>query len=212
MITKDEILDLESVRNFWQWFSFNQNDFGQAFENVELLHDLDQQISKLGNFSWEIGPGENKDNQLVISPNGDADLLTASTAIIALAPELDKWEFYYAKPPKHWNLVFEFITEQNEEIVIDASKWTYVLLKYPDCTFEVIIRLPEYKMLNEDERIIAAEIFLDSVLGEETRIKLINRIEVVAKFSEEFEGKECTNINPLISLRESNKSSSVSKL
>lgn len=121
-------------------------------------------------------------NALIISPNGDAELLKSAKEIIGQAPKLNEWEFYYSKPPKSWDLFFEMQSRNDEIIKIDANTWKYVLLKYPDNKFEIIIKAPDLKAFDDDAKILAAEILLDGVIGEERRIELIVGIEVVEEF------------------------------
>lgn len=68
-------MDAIKVREFWEWFSKNCRNFGADFDNAELIEELDNWIRQLGDYSWELGPGKLKEYALVISPNGDADLL-----------------------------------------------------------------------------------------------------------------------------------------
>jgi hypothetical protein len=186
----------KKISQFWEWFFKNCKDFGVNFDNAILLAELDDRISKLGNFSWEIGPGREKDNALVISPNGDADLLEETKEIIKKARNCSGWEYYYAKPPKKWELVFDFETSNETFIEVNASEWQYVLLQYEDGMFEIIIRATNLNGLNETDKLTAAEITLDGVLGEELRMQAICEIDVVEEFEEIYKGK-ASNIKSL---------------
>jgi len=179
------------IRQFWEWFFENCQKFGASFENEELLESLDNWISQLGDFSWEVGPGKAKDNALVISPHGDHDLLQNTKQIIAGAKDCEGWEFYYAKPPKEeeWELIFTFETTEGEMVDVDASPWEYTLLKYDDGMLEIIIKAPDLRELDESDKQIAAEIVLDGVLGEEVRMRTICRIEVVDEFDRPYRDK-----------------------
>ena len=106
------------------------------------------------------------------------------------------WEYYYAKPPKEWNFVFEFKTADEVSLQVDASGWEYVLLQYEDGMFEVIIKDSSIASLDEDDRQVVAEIVLDGVLGEELRIQKIAGVDVVLEFSPQYENKS-TNIKNL---------------
>lgn len=55
--------------------------------------------------------------------------------------------------------------DNGEEVEINASSWSYVLLKYNDGMFGVIIKADLTGLTNK-ERLTAAEILLDGVLGE----------------------------------------------
>ena len=94
------------------------------------------------------------------------------------------WEFYYAKPPKIWELIFDFETSNGTFIEVNVSAWQYVILKYDDGIFETIIRAPNLNALCETDNLTAEEITLDGVLGEELRMQVICEIDVVEKFED----------------------------
>jgi hypothetical protein len=189
-------INLTEVKGFWDWFSQNCQKFGSNFENTILLDELDERVNKLGDFSWEVGPGRVKENLLVISPNGNLDLLQDTREIIANSIECSDWEYYYAKPPKQWDLIFDFEMSDGNQIEIDASQWTYVLLKYADGMFTIIIKGQHLKQLNDDNKLTAAEIVLDGVLGEEIRIQKICEIDVVEEFESSYQNR-ASNIKEL---------------
>jgi len=184
-----EKLDIKKIKQFWQWFSENCEKFGPEFENSALLNELDDRITSLGDFTWEVGPGKTKSNALVISPNGDIEQLGKTKEIIRNAKECEEWEYFFAKPPKEWDLIFEFETASGDLMQIDASGWDYVLLKYEDGMFEIIVKAYSLRQLDEEDRQVIAEIVLDGVLGEEVRIQKICAIEVVNEFSPQYQNK-----------------------
>jgi hypothetical protein len=188
---------INKIRQFWEWFSQNCHDFGVDFDNTILLSELDDWISRLGNFSWEIGPGKVKENALVISPNGDIELLQETKEIVQGAQDCTGWEYYYAKPPKEWELLFDFETTDETLIEVNASEWQYSLLKYEDGMFEIIIRAPNLNGLDDTDKLTAAEITLDGVLGEELRMQAICAIDVVEEFEEIYQNK-ASNIKSLL--------------
>ncbi|HMH24517.1 MAG TPA: hypothetical protein VK563_22205 [Puia sp.] len=182
-------LNLTIVDNFWDWFSRNAQDFGDHFDNTVLIMQLDKWIRQLGTYTWEIGPGMIEKNALVISPGGNPELLSKTREIIMHAPRCTDWEYYYAKPPKQWELIFQFKTTDGVQIKVDASDWKYVLLKYEDELFEIIIKAPEIRKLAEIDRLTAAEIALDGILGEEMRMNKICEIDVVEEFDQLHQNK-----------------------
>jgi hypothetical protein len=182
-------LNKENIQKFWKWFSKNCNNFENNFENVRLIDQLDQEVGKLGNFTWEIGPGKQKENMLVISPNGDRELLTHTKEVVKSSIPCPNWEFLYAKPPKDWNFIFDFNINDNI-IAIDTIQWLYVLLKYQDDMLEIILKADNIEDFNYNDKLMAAEIALDSALGEENRLNNICGIEIVKSFPDRYKGKE----------------------
>lgn len=167
------------IKDFWKWFSTLADRLATDYENKSILDTLNKKVLELGDFSWELGAGVQKENAFTISPNGDPDLLKQTKLIISLAPEFSAWELYSSKQPKQWELLFE-IELESKSIIIDANKWKYVLFKFPDQTFDILIECLKLFELDEDNRIYAVEIALDGVIGEEERINRIGNIEVVS--------------------------------
>lgn len=184
-----KIISPNRIRKFWEWFSTNYKSFGDNFENEELLEELDRRIGDLGGFAWELGPGIQAANMLVISPGGQISLLSQTKEVVFFAPDIEDWEFHYAKPLKQWDdFVFEIYKENGELVEIDASFWRYVLLRYNDGMFGIIIKA-DLIGFTRQEQITAAEILLDGVLGEEKRILAIAEIEIVPEFEDRYVNK-----------------------
>ena len=188
-MTRNKI-SITAIINFWDWFSRNCSNFGTNHENAHLSEELDAQVKRLGSFSWEIGPGKIKDHLLVISPSGDMAMLQETKTIIDNAIPCDGWEYYYAKQPKQWDLRFYFMTGRGTRLEVDASQWEYVLLMYEDGMFTIIIKASDLQHLDDNDKLTAAEIVLDGVLGEELRLQSFCEIDVVGEFDSEYVGKE----------------------
>jgi hypothetical protein len=182
---------------FWHWFSSHHNEFGENFDNDKTLAELDNRIMGLGDFAWEIGPGAEDNNQLVISPGGNLDLLPITKQIVSCAMNIPGWVFFYAKPPKEWKLIFHFQKGDGEVIEINASKWEYVLLNCEDDGFEIILQTYYLTNLSEEDKLIAAEILLDGILGEEARMLHITYIDIV----EEFDFQNLNEVNDITYLK-----------
>jgi hypothetical protein len=187
-------IDTLKVMQFWEWFSANCQNFGVDFDNIELLESLENWVTQLGDFSWEVGPGKVKDNMLVMSPNGDEGLIEAAKQIVSSATPCERWEYYYAKPSKEngWDLTFRFEADGEEVVDVDASSWEYTLLEYEDGMFEIIVKAPDLEELGESDKETSVEILLDGLLGEETRMQTICGIEVVVEFEEQYREKAGT--------------------
>ena len=179
---------MDAIRDFWDWFDENSDELAKASGYGSLVRQLDERVRRLGNFVWEIGPGLTKQHALVISPGGDLDLLEESKKIVGLAREKKDWEFHYAKPAKEWDMQFEFGISDGGPVSVDARNWEFVLLGYDDGMFELIIRAPEISLFEEEDRRAAAEILLDGLLGEETRMTLICHIDIVNEFDDAYRG------------------------
>lgn len=181
----------DSIRAFWEWFSSVCAGFGNKLENNCLIRELDNQIRRIGPVCWEIGPGFKDDdaNSLVISPGGNKSLLYLTREIVANAPPCKGWEFYPFKPPKKWQRRFSVTDEKGNTYRVDASGWTYVLLRYPDGAIEVIIEAPETRTLPLELHDTVGEILIDGEIGEARRIETIENIQCVQILDEEYKPK-----------------------
>lgn len=180
------------ARGFWEWFSKIADELSENLENPEILRNLDQRMLTLqsGRLSWEIGPGTEQENFLVISPSGDKQLLEFTKRIVKFAPRIQGWEFWPAKPPKkNWSGQLELETETGDFVRVEAASWEYILFRYKDGTFDILIKQSGLPAVAEDYALIAAEIALDGYLGESIRLEAIKGIEVVAEFDQATTGK-----------------------
>jgi hypothetical protein len=182
-------MDTSEIGGFWKWFADHADDIAEAAlateregVHTEALQALDEHIQRLGPFSWEVGPGKEEENALVISPSGDYEQLRATRAIVAEAPSIPGWQFYPAKPSKEWNYTFE-LHDAESSYEIDARQWRYILFAYPDGTYDIDVVAPNLENVPEDRRQEALEIAVQGAIGEELRIGFVGEIRHVASFS-----------------------------
>jgi hypothetical protein len=144
--------DDSDVLEFWAWFASIADDLADDFMNEALQDALDARLGRLGEVAWELGPGATAENALAISPDGDPDLLPLTQRIVAMAPELRRWEFHPARPARSESMEFLIGTSGDDEIAIDARSWRYVLFEYPDLTFDVVLEQANLADVSDDER------------------------------------------------------------
>lgn len=179
-----------TIKKFWHWFEKHQLELEPEKIDDKFIDRLDQEILLLGNFTWEIREGNKKPNMLIISPGGDIDLLKDTKSIIELAPSNDKWEFYFYKPSKKWDYKFSFIEHSGVKRMVTAEDWEYVLLKFKDGTYDIIIKANNLNTIPEEERLIAIDIVLESILGEKLSLELIKNIELTNSFIDDYSSKK----------------------
>ncbi|HSQ44293.1 MAG TPA: hypothetical protein VLM16_04810 [Ginsengibacter sp.] len=171
----------KEILNFWNWFVKNSDNLYPGTYDQNVLNELDRIITNWG-LTWEIGPALSKNYSLTISPNGDKELLDTTNYIIDKAPQLDGWEFYSTKQPKeNWHLLRLVDTG----LEIDASSWTYVLLKYEDEKIEILLKADSLANLDTERKALAVDQILTNLLGEKLKIQKIDFIDVVEKFDDE---------------------------
>ncbi|HEX2846093.1 MAG TPA: hypothetical protein VHN59_06065 [Chitinophagaceae bacterium] len=169
-------------QQFWDWFVQNRTLFAGTEITDQSIELIDQRINILGEFAWEIGPGQLKTTSLTISPGGDRDLLPTTKEIISYAPTLPDWEFHYAKPVKEWENYFNVMVN-DQKIGINISKWEYTLSRYDTNIYDIRIKLvdvPVTILAEKDQALYGiVEMVLESIIGEEKRLERINEIEIV---------------------------------
>jgi hypothetical protein len=171
----------KDILNFWSWFAKNSNNLHSDNYDKNILNELDTIISDWG-LTWEIGPGLSKDYSLTISPNGDKKLLDTTNYIIDKALSLDNWEFYGFKQPKEiWHLA----TLGDTGFQINASNWSYVLLKYEDEKIEILLKADSLANLDPETKELVADLILTNLLGEKIKIEKIDFIDIVESFENE---------------------------
>lgn len=181
---------LDKTADFWDWFASNQSYLVPDKITNELVAQLDAKILSLGDFGWEIREGKDKDNMLIISPSGNPELLKTTKGIIDKAPHLPVWEFCHYKPAKDWDFKLSVEEGANIKRMIDVSEWQYVLLKFPDGTYDMLLKAGNIGKLPDNEKNVMADIVLESILGEKLSLELIKNIEFVDDFSEEYQSKK----------------------
>jgi hypothetical protein len=175
------------IQDFWAWVQTIADELAEDLENGAIIETLNRRVSRLGDISWEVGPGRHAENALTLTPDGDPAKLAVTKHIITFAPSVAGWEFYPAKPAKDWNLMFSIETENGDIVDVDARTWRYVLFRFPDDTFDLILSQDGLAPVGEDDRYTAAVIVVDGLLGEEVRMALIDTIEPVEALSKKDE-------------------------
>lgn len=81
-------------------------------------------------------------------------------------------------------------TESREHISVDASQWEFVLLRYPDGTHEILLNRGTFNPTwSQSDRLQAASIVLESILGEDRLIELNGDYEIVDSLEARFAPK-----------------------
>lgn len=181
------------IKEFWSWFEEIYSEFEEQLDNSLLISYLDDKVCSLGDFTWELGPGQMKKYQLVISPGGDIEKFSLTEYIVSFAPEIADWEFYAAKQKKEDGFIFYYGAN---EFKIDANEWTYYLLKFNDEFFDIVIIADNILIFDELNQQAIVEILLDNILGEKMRILSFEYIDVNHKVKNEYLSK-ASNIKNL---------------
>ena len=178
-----------ATKRFWRWFKEHLQEIEAGYDADRVVKEIDRHVRSLGPFTWEIGPGRDKEFSFVLSPGGNASLVNMCRRVVSRAPIFASWELHSSKPPKDWSYKFSFLLTDGNEIAVDATLWRYRLLRYTDsATLDIDICAPALTTLCKRDQTTAAEIVLDSVLGEAGRLEAIGRIEVFERLDGEGVG------------------------
>ncbi len=191
-------MDLK-IKQFWDWFIDNESEFREVTDTKRVVELLNNQVLDFGLFAWEIGKGVNKPHSFTLSANGDRRRLQLSKDIFKQAPDLRHWEFHYCKPIKEdWDFTFEVFNSMMVKQTYDASKWEFVLVEEDDQKISILLRAKNIVTLDYDDLPSVGNLIVINLLGEETKILDVHKIDFVDEFLPEDEKW----IFPLPDLRE----------
>jgi len=177
------------ISTFWLWFEDNLahlrdvlTDPGHPSRDY-LVDSLNNHLLAIGTFTWDIEAGSSRRWSLTISPNGDADLLELSREIVAMAPDLADWEFYYAKQPSRPELVLTVWDEEMNQQTVDANPWTYVLLPASGDGYDLLIEAPNAAHVDDETLHTTADHLVTALMGEEAKIIRLRSIDLTDSLS-----------------------------
>lgn len=185
-----ETINIDKKAEFWDWFESHHSELPSDKITDALINELNDKILSLADLNWEIREGVEKSNMLIISAGGDNELIPVAKKIIEVAPNLKDWEYSYYKPPKKWNYSLSLKEHIGFDKEISIDNWEYVLLKFNDGTFGIVIKADNINTFKEDDKYTIADIVLESILGDDLSYSLIKNVEIVDDFaSSQIENK-----------------------
>jgi hypothetical protein len=76
-----------------------------------------------------------------------------------------------------------------QRVFLNASNWRYVLLQYEDGLFEILVEALNMHDFSEEDSLMAANIVLEGILGEEVMIVAVTGVEVLDSLEPEYNKK-----------------------
>ena len=189
-------LENDNILRFWQWFVKNEKRIKDCIENEHstdidyVVEQMNEHILGLGILTWDIGLNDDEHWFLLISPNGNQEMLNVSQKIISVAPEHMDWLFYGSKPAKKWTRQFSVYDSYMDEQLIDASEWQYIVFEDDNNKLELVIEAKNLHHLDEDALETAAEQFVIQEIGEFLRIQHIASVEIVQELESEYDSSK----------------------
>lgn len=188
----------DKADSFWKSLTPLLDQVLKDPENDTLINQIDDLVSKLGEYDWEYGPGKKAEFYFCISPNLNADLIPQIDEIISHAPVLDGWEFISCKSRKEDVFSWMMLNENGEEITIDTHGWKCVVYKFSDGTVDLDVKISGVKG-DSDIQQLAVNIHLTNLLGERNFIKVVKGFNIVSEFAEKDKGRSIP-VNDLFKL------------
>ncbi len=194
----------DNILRFWQWFVKNENTIKECIENGDsgqrefVVEQMNEHILSLGMLTWDVGLDDNERWFLMLSPNGNKEMLKVSQKTIDAAPEHIGWLFYSSKPAKEWNRKFTIYDSYMDEQFIDSSEWQYVVFEEENGTLELIIEAKNISQLDPEVAETAVEQFVVQEIGEVTRILFISSVSIMHTLESDYESAKA----PITELKE----------
>jgi hypothetical protein len=171
------------IAAFWEWFFEHRSRLESKDIDRDLIAQLEERLFLIKRLDWEIGPGVNLPHQFSLSPRGDVQTLQITKEIVAQAPLMADWEFFAAKPPKKWNLVFDLMIE-GASYEFDGKLWEFVAYKFKDGTYDLVFKPDSTKDLLQKYLYWAGTIIVDGEIGEEESLTKVGKIEITPTWNE----------------------------
>jgi hypothetical protein len=134
---------------------------------------------------------------LAISPKHDPVMIPTVNAILQEAPKGSSWDILVGKQQKEWNYQFNLELADGAR-AIDASKWRFVILRFPNGVYELLFEGREAKTLSAGERARAAMVVAEGALGE--LFLMVSRLDI--ELVGRMDNKERAASRPISELKE----------
>jgi hypothetical protein len=170
----------DAIRDFWNWFSTNQNDIQFQLDNnntESLVRDMNARVNAISPIlAWEVGPGIVAPYMLVFPTEGDANRRPMIERILGLAPRLAAWEFHTSRPSRRF---LREVHLPDKGMKFDTAGWRFELTQEVSSDrLKLDIFDDELSGIDRKIALTAVFILLDAVLGEDVVERWIGDINI----------------------------------
>jgi len=161
---------IESDKQFWDWFTENQQSFYKAVKNTkniekDFLDKLSEKLNQLHENIWFLaGMFDDTTAELVLTPDGDITNIAFIEALVMAAPTIPGWKFTALKQA----MDSSGFSINMKGYVFDAGNIWFYSNEHPDYPDEVDITIVYNNYSKKDKAIInnGIAVFLENYIGE----------------------------------------------
>lgn len=168
------------INSFWDRIISILRSIDHTEPNIRKIREIDDEVSRLDDISWEYGPYDDNIFYFALSPDFDENKIDRVRTIINLAPKVPNWIFMAGKPAKKNCSSKVSIVSNTYEQIFDTSEWRCILYKFQDKTFEMDIYIPQQTGSIEDIHTIL-DIQLSNLIGELFFLEKIKNIQLITE-------------------------------
>ena len=164
------MVEASQFTDFWTWFQANEADFPSSVTDIYAAYgdELTRRVAEISpRLVCEIAVREDRENELVISANGDKELIPFVQAFVDSAPPIDGWKIVAFRPREESYATFTLNIGERDpgELVLEAEDlWCWSRVR--DDKFYLIILHPDFSDENRELLKSGTFILLDAALGE----------------------------------------------
>lgn len=135
---------MEEIKNFWDWFEANHNEynnFNEIYEtnpekSLELLDSVTKELKKFSKGLFVEVSADDKSKELIITAQGNKEFFADVFMLVKNAPSIDSWKFTATKPAQGLDFNFKMA-----DVTIDPSEILFMPLEADEYPDDVAIRL-----------------------------------------------------------------------
>lgn len=175
-------LHMDKVKQFWNWFKTDETKYfflNQITDEVEKERLLDTLLEHLHLYCdklyFEVGGSPNEKQDLIITAEGNIDFFDDVELLVTQAPELERWSIIAFKPAMDGGIV------KYNDIELDPEVMYFDPLESKSShKIGLRIHIENYDSINNKSFLAAANVLVDTMLGEKSSAMDIGYVEVAS--------------------------------